>query len=543
MDITMNKHFITVVVGTALFTASITQASALESSPKWESHIDLEGKPGSKRSLGEIDLLVPLWQNEDTLFFGNLRGRVDNDKGREGNYGIGLRHMLNNGWNLGGYTYYDRRKSHLGNSFNQVTLGVEALSLNWDFRLNAYIPFGRTKHIEDAYGAVEFSGSTISYRAGEERALNGGDAEIGWRVPFFEADANQQLRVYVGAYRFSGRGVETVAGPRGRIDYTIDELPFLWKGSRLTLAAEIQHDDPRGTQSFALLRLRIPLGGTSSAPRKRLSTMEQRMVDPIVRDIDVVTQAGAFGKTEQITRTANGNNLTLVSSDTTSSTDLASTIASAGTNSTVVLNGSFTNVNSRLDVQDGQTIMGAGNLSIKTASGRTVTIATPGASLSGEGGAPLGFSSPRHIFNMADNSRLVGVTVSTAGAGAGTAVRINGVSNVEIINNTLMNTVTGNTSNGMQIINNAQNIVIRGNSITSVSDDIYAHGVGIIGVNDLVFENNTINVSGATNNHLLFFNSTNTNISGAGNSGNVSTCEVYGANSGSISFTNGITCP
>ena len=339
--------------------------------------------------------------------------------------------------------------------------------------------------------------------------------------------------------------MDTLQGPRGRLDLTFDEIPFLWEGSRFSLGAEIQHDDPRGTQSFASFRLRIPLQDFGDNPKPRLNAIERRMTDPIIRDIDIVSQAGQFTTAEEITSTANGNTITLVSSATTSSADLATTISSAGANSTVILNGSFANVNSRLDVQNGQTIMGAGDLNVQTPSGRTVTITTPGASLSGEGSSPVGFGSPSHIFNMASNSRLVGVTVSTSDTQATAAVRINGVNNVEIINSTLTSNATGNTSFGIQVIGNAQNTVIRGNTITSTSNDTFAYALSVIGSDNLVFENNTLNISGATNNHLIFFNLNNTNLSGSGNSGNVSTCNVGGGtNTGSISFTTATpTCP
>ncbi len=117
--------------------------------------------------------------------------------------------------------------------------------------------------------------------------------------------------------------------------------------------------------------------------------------------------------------------------------------------------------------------------------------------------------------------------------------------NVEIINSTLTSNATGNTSFGIQVIGNAQNTVIRGNTITSTSNDTFAYALSVIGSDNLIFENNTLNVSGATNNHLIFFNLNNTNLSGAGNSGNVSTCNVGGGtNTGSISFTTATpTCP
>ncbi|WP_233421855.1 inverse autotransporter beta domain-containing protein [Thalassospira xiamenensis] len=528
-------------------TAFVAHAQTPEPTNKWGPHIDLEGKAGTDRNLGETDLFIPLWQDDDTLTFANIRARMDDANSHEGNFGLGIRQMLDNGWNIGGYGYFDRRHSSYDNKFNQVTFGAEALSLDWDFRANAYMPVGTTSYVEDSLSTVDFSGASIMYRQGEERALRGFDAEIGWRAPLFEATAPQQLRLYAGGYRFTEDDVDTVQGPRGRLDLTFDEIPFLWEGSRFSLGAEIQHDDPRGTQSFASFRLRIPLQDFGDNPKPRLNAIERRMTDPIMRDIDIVSQAGQFTTAEEITSTANGNTITLVSSATTASADLATTISSAGANSTVVLNGSFANVNDRLDVQDGQTIMGTGNLDVKTPSGRTVTITTPGASLSGDGAPPVGFGTPHHIFNMAANSRLVGVTVTVSGPAteAVTAVRIDGVDNVEIINSTLTTTATDNTVFGIQVLGNAQNTVIRGNTITTSSNDTFAYALSAVGSDNLVFENNTLNVSGATNNHLIFFNSNNTNLSGSGNSGNVSTCNVGGGtNTGSISFTSATpTCP
>ena len=146
------------------------QADDLEFGGKWTPHIDLEGKPGTKRSLAETDLFLPLWQDDDTLLFGSFRLRMDDSDSREGNFGAGLRQMFDNGWNLGGYGYFDHRKSPYGNSFNQATLGIEALSLDWDLRANAYLPFGRTAHFTDELATADFSGANIQYRAEIGRA-------------------------------------------------------------------------------------------------------------------------------------------------------------------------------------------------------------------------------------------------------------------------------------------------------------------------------------------------------------------------------------
>lgn len=180
--------------------------------PKWGPHIDLEARPGTDRSLGEVDLFIPLAQDADTLLFTSIRTRMDDSDGVEGNFGLGIRHMLDSGWNLGSYAYFDRRRTEWEHYFSQVTLGLEALSLDWDLRANAYLPQGRRMHQVDALNTAEVSGASVVFRGGEERAMRGFDAEVGWRLPLFEADAAQQLRVYAGGYHFTADNAPDITG-------------------------------------------------------------------------------------------------------------------------------------------------------------------------------------------------------------------------------------------------------------------------------------------------------------------------------------------
>ncbi|KAF0223680.1 MAG: hypothetical protein FD176_1706 [Rhodospirillaceae bacterium] len=290
---------------------TLAAGGAAAGEDKWGAHLDLEGKAGTKRNLGEADLFLPVAQDDRTLLFADLRTRLDDEGSREGNFGLGIRRMLESGWNLGGYGFLDRRRSTYSNYFNQMTVGAEALSLDWDFRVNGYVPVGRTSYQEDSLSTAEISGAGVIFRGGEERSLGGFDAEIGWRIPIFADDADRQVRVYAGGYRFADEGIPMVAGPRGRAEMVFDEVPGLWEGSRLALGAELQNDDPRGTQGFLSARLRIPL--QAGAKPSRLTPMERRMADPIVRDIDVVAQAGAFGAAETATTTG-GNAISVVSS-------------------------------------------------------------------------------------------------------------------------------------------------------------------------------------------------------------------------------------
>ncbi len=56
-----------------------------EVTAKWVPPFDVELKPGQHRGLMEGDLFVPVTQDADTLIFGDLRARFDDESAHEGN--------------------------------------------------------------------------------------------------------------------------------------------------------------------------------------------------------------------------------------------------------------------------------------------------------------------------------------------------------------------------------------------------------------------------------------------------------------------------
>jgi len=528
-------------------------------SPKWRPHIDVEAKPGSKRTLGEADLFIPLSQDADTLIFGSLRGRFDDQTSSEGNFGLGLRHMLTNGWNLGAYGYFDRRRTDQGNFFNQSTLGFEALGRDWDLRTNVYQPLGdRVRDLGTTGGGstAALSGSTVQVTTAasttrEERALGGYDAEVGWRLPLFDAEDRSQLRLYLGSYRFSD-DVANVTGSRLRLEFTLAQVPHLWRGAELSLGAEGQDDNVRGSQTFVSLRLRIPLGGKAEQARP-LSAQERRMTAPIVRDVDIVALNRVAASTAQVvetaTQTSSGQTLTVLSSATTTGAALPGAITTAGANSTVILSGTF-NTTGITTLQSGQTVMGAGSLTVRTASGRNATLTTSSATLNGNVGAS------NYTVEMASNSTLRGLTINSSNTGGNSVVgvRAQNVTGVTIANNTI--TASSNTASSQAVLvsiggaGNSASATISNNTLTATttgSTSAYA-----IQVNDFfatsnvsaTISGNTLSASGAstTNAH--------TRLSGAniltGSSGNTvtnGTCSVASAGSGgTVTYTNAAAC-
>lgn len=528
--------------GLALGLAAAPALAQTVAEPKWGPHIDLEAKPGTKRSLGEGDAFVPLAQDGTTLLFANLRHRFDDSDGNEGNYGLGVRHMLESGWNLGAYGYFDRRRTEYDNHFNQVTFGVEALSMDWDARANYYAPVGRRTHLVDALSTAEVSGTTVVFRGGEERSMGGFDAELGWRVPIFDADSGRALRVYGGGYHFSESGVEDITGPRLRAEMVFDSLPNSWEGSRFSLGAEWQHDDPRGSQGFLTARLRIPLQ-VYGKPSSQLTPMERRMADPIVRDIDVVSQAGRFSAPETATQTAGGKSFTVLNSASTAGDDLDTAVAAAGDGSTVILSGTFqVTGNNGLTMAFNQTLM-AGAIGVRSASGRTATLNSP-ATIAGTNADTGGT-----LLQVRAGGALQGLTISNAFSGGtgGSAVLVGSTATgVSLLDNTITVTQNGANAGVALSFSNGTAGTVRGNTLTAIGSGgattMTALGLNA-GTTTVTVAGNTLSASGGTTaNNMANVNTATLNAGSTGNVRGSGACTGTPV-SGSLGFTDGTTCP
>jgi len=524
-------------VGLCLAVLAVS-ASAQDAVAQWRPHLDLEGKLGNKRNIGEADLLLPITQDARTLYFANVRTRFDNEGSREGNFGLGMRRMLENGWNLGTYGYFDRRRSSdTGFYYNQTTLGIEALGPDFDLRANAYVPIGTKARSLGDTSTAALSGSTVQVTTvnREERSLQGLDAEAGWRLPIFDSEARRQLRVYLGGYRFSGAGI-AVNGPRARAELAFEDLDWFGRGTALFLGAEAQHDDARGSQQFVSIRLRIPLDKVDGV-RSPLSAQARRMTAPVVRDVDVVTQSRVASRlVETATSTANGQAFTLVtSSSTPTAAALSNALTTAGNGATILLTGTF-NTTASVQLLPNQTLTGI--LTVRSASGYTATINT---------GAAINAVNATRTLIVDSGGTVSGLTLShTFNNGTGGQVILvnQTATDVTIANNIITASQSGNNAAvGVTIASNSA--VIRDNSIT-----VTGNGFGTMtalaanaGTNTLTVANNTLSASGGSNNYLVSsWAGTTFNANSTGNVRNSGSCNGASA-SGSVVFTNGSHCP
>lgn len=384
--------------------------------PKWGSHVEAEGKWGTDRSLGEVGLFMPLWQDENSLVFTDLRGRFDDQGSSEGNFGLGIRHKVSEQWALGGYGFYDRRKTPNDNTFSQATIGVEALAENLEFRVNGYIPESTEKDIIGPTSVASISGANFqiqNFSNPKERGLPGFDIEAGYG---FNLPDGWKFWAYAGGFHFDADNYDSVTGPRGRLEISYDNVPYLGAGSRFTLGFESQTDNIRGGQSFGIARLRIPLN-FSGSDRQPLQGLDQRMTTRINRDIDIVSgeQAAQLESTESgVFLLEDG---TQVASFTTidAGDDMVTNVNAAGDDNLIVVDGSagIINVSSDIRPRQGQAILGGGtNITVQgTETGNTAALTLPGTRPTINGtntGSTVFFLQS----GVADNVRLQNMTIT-----------------------------------------------------------------------------------------------------------------------------------
>lgn len=243
----------------------------------------LGGRLGSDRSILDIRAVLPIWKSDLDVVFAEMRGRFDDRDASEGYFGTGLRTFVTPDWIAGLYGYYDLRRTTQRNHFHQLTTGIEALSLDWDVRINGYFDIGGSEVSPVVRGV---SNGTIVTQNSIERAGNGFDLEIGRRLLYWGWNDSSEVRGFIGYYYIDNQspGVSAIEGPDLRIEYRCYDLSWLGPQSRFEAGFEYTNDNVRNDQYWAFARLHIPLSPRWDRPQ--LDPMTRRMSDLRRREID-----------------------------------------------------------------------------------------------------------------------------------------------------------------------------------------------------------------------------------------------------------------
>ncbi len=215
---------------------------------------------------------------------------VDTDSGTlGGNILLGHRFLSDSKTAIvGGYVAYDTRNTGDA-TFHQLGGGFAVLSKNWDFQTNAYLPLGNSsvQLAETFSGSSYFQGNSLLLNNTRvfQAALSGVDAEVGTRLLAWSGGG---LRSYAGGYVYSGEGIPSFVGVRGRLVGT-------WQG--LTAGLTVQHDPRFDTR--LVFNISATLGGNHAATNQP-ETLASRVGEGFQRETTILVD----NQTEQVTSAA-----------------------------------------------------------------------------------------------------------------------------------------------------------------------------------------------------------------------------------------------
>ena len=170
-----------------------------------------------------FEAFVPIVQGDNALLFFNGKSFVDNDDRWGSNLGLGGRwYNANTNRILGGNVYWDNLDTGT-HSFNQIGVGFESLGRYLDFRVNGYMPMGRTEPVNAiTYTDPSFYNHFILLNQNIffDAAMSGFDSELGGGVPYL---GSYGLRAYGGVYGYQASSVPSTIGGHFRLEERVTD--------------------------------------------------------------------------------------------------------------------------------------------------------------------------------------------------------------------------------------------------------------------------------------------------------------------------------
>ncbi|MEM7811237.1 MAG: hypothetical protein AAF532_07155 [Planctomycetota bacterium] len=137
-------------------------------------------------------------------------------------------------------------------------------------------------------------------------------------------------------------------------------MPRLGIDSRVVIAGQYEHDDVRGSVGTGSVTVRVPLSGLfgiGPPARARLTGLDRRMVAPVVRDVDIVTNA--ISAAEGVLFADSGIAVSGATVIDASTPDVQSLIDGTGTSGVIFVDGSAGPITAdRVTVKSSQRLLG-----------------------------------------------------------------------------------------------------------------------------------------------------------------------------------------
>ncbi|MFA6141884.1 MAG: DUF1566 domain-containing protein [Candidatus Omnitrophota bacterium] len=285
----------------------------IDSPKEWPSQIMGGMRGGTQKLKGYEDNLIPLAGTKDALMFADVKTVLGASDTNEENIGFGARSLLfNEKLILGGNLFYDTKYTESKIRHNQLGFGLEGLSKWVDLRSNFYFPISGKQSISSGYTGYGFRSRSLVGINSYEEPLTGLDYEGGILIPYLSEYL--ETRAFIGGYNYFPSEGNGLNGIKGRIE--------LRPVKALTINLELKKDNYNPTEFFVegivtvpldtmnVFKITNPLGYVKDylVYKKGIRPLRERMVDRVVRDIDVTSQPSTTeSKVHDLTYVDNSN--------------------------------------------------------------------------------------------------------------------------------------------------------------------------------------------------------------------------------------------
>ncbi|WP_051355474.1 hypothetical protein [Mesorhizobium erdmanii] len=447
-----------------------------------------------------LEGFIPIKQSAESVLFLDVRAKHDFKDASGQDIGLGIRRIVNPDLMLGGYAYINL-ENYNSTQFTAATLGVEAITPNFDAHVNVFVPIKGDSTDHSVSSSLSMVSNQlieqISVLDHRDYAAWGIEGEVGAQVPINLPDKHS-LRLDIGGYHFEDPHGDdgSVTGAKAGFEYTIGDV--FGSGTELVFAGEVRNDNRDDTQFAGSVRLNIPFNpGHSSDTTAAIGTepvypvsegLRKRVNERVRGDIGVRVQSQdkIGGSTTRVAINAATNAAFgkfyfadggLAGAGTQADpTTLDDAVTKAGNGGFVVAlggNGNLTTAGTTLAT--GQTLIGGGeSVTAKLFGGGTATF-----NLGGSDGTIQGTNVANNVITLGNGNTLNGITI-TGGA--------DGIFGNNVTGTTLTNvTVTGAGGNGAEFTGNSTNVKASGFTAT---------GNGLDGLH--IEDNGTYNFTGTT---------------------------------------------
>lgn len=248
--------------------------------PRFLGELDLSSNQVVDNQTLEGDLMVPLYGNDNQIFYLDVDGKYGNNwKGSMWSFGGGYRVILGD-YLLGTYCFLDSNQTTFQSHFNIFNPGLELMTNLWDFHVNGYIPASKRSILKNAFfgqqlgmnDTISFSGHTkYDILFSQFEAVGRGiDGEVGLTLP-----TRNRVRIFVGGYQFKFKGADSIKGLEIGVEIPVNRV--------LTIGLKGRESQKQNNAVF--LTLRVTLGGKD---KSEFPEIQDRIVDPIPRHLATI---------------------------------------------------------------------------------------------------------------------------------------------------------------------------------------------------------------------------------------------------------------